>query len=50
MWLIRDEMATSERFLNSLNRVLAVIWNAISTLDRFFHIATESAIAIETAF
>ena len=43
MWQIRDETAVSKRFLSWANRILAVIWNAISALDRFFYIATETA-------
>ena len=53
---ILDETAALERFLSWSNCIFAVIWDAISTLEWFFHIATEtaivteSAIAIETAF
>lgn len=50
MGVIRDEMTASERFLSWLNYVLAVIWNAITALERFLHIATEIAIVIETVF
>jgi len=50
MWPIRDEMAALERFLSWLNRVFGAIWNVISAFKRFFPIATETAIMIETAF
>jgi len=43
MWPIRNETAASKRFLSWPNRVLAIIWNAISALERFFYIATETA-------
>ena len=50
MWLIHDKTAASERFLSWPNHVFAAIWNTVSALEQFFHIAAEIAIATETAF
>ena len=50
MWPIYNETAVLEKFLSWLNCVFTTIWNAISVLERFFHIATETAIAIKTTF
>jgi len=51
MWLIHDdETAASKSFLKWQNRVFSARWTEISTLEQFFHIATEIAIATEPAF
>ena len=44
MWPNHDETAALKKFLSRWNCILAMIWNAISALERFFHIATEAAI------
>ena len=49
MLLIYDETTASERFLSWPNWVCDAILKAIFALERFFHIATETAIAIATA-